>query len=34
MTYADRCVCCGELEVVDNLDKTARGNNGFGSSGR
>lgn len=24
----------GELEVVDNLDETARGNNGFGSSGR
>lgn len=23
-----------ELEVVDSLDKTARGNNGFGSSGR
>lgn len=23
-----------ELEVVDSLDETARGNNGFGSSGR
>lgn len=24
----------GELEVVDSLDETARGNNGFGSTGR
>lgn len=27
-------ICSGELEVVDSLDETARGNNGFGSSGR
>lgn len=27
-------ICNCELEVVDNLDETARGNNGFGSSGR
>lgn len=27
-------ICNDELEVVDSLDETARGNNGFGSSGR
>lgn len=27
-------ICSDELEVVDSLDETARGNNGFGSSGR
>lgn len=27
-------ICSDELEVVDTLDETARGNNGFGSSGR
>ena len=31
---ADRCIYSDELEVVDSLDDTARGNNGFGSSGR
>ena len=27
-------ICSDELEVVDSLNETARGNNGFGSSGR
>lgn len=27
-------ICSDELEVVDSLETTARGNNGFGSSGR
>lgn len=27
-------ICSDELEIVDSLDKTARGNNGSGSSGR
>ena len=27
-------ICSDELEVVDSLGETARGNNGFGSSGR
>lgn len=27
-------ICSDELEVVDSLDETARGNNGFSSSGR
>lgn len=34
MADADRCIRNDELEVVDSLDETARGDNGFGSSGR
>ncbi len=34
MIDADRCIRNDELEVVDSLDETARGDNGFGSSGR
>ena len=31
---ADRCIYSAELEVVDSLGETGRGNSGFGSSGR